>query len=104
MGRGIENELHNGDCETPPAPRPAQANVKGRMEDAAEAREGQAGMTATPYEELRASGRAAVPGIQAQLDRVFALAAAEQSTGRRRALERLGMRCQDYIKALLELP
>ena len=51
----------------------------------------------SPYEEGFSELRAAVPSLQAIADRAFALAAANESEGPRRNIERVGIRAVDLI-------
>lgn len=47
--------------------------------------------------------RAAVPGLQAIADRAYALAASTDLEGRRRGIERIGIRAADLIIAITGL-
>jgi hypothetical protein len=57
----------------------------------------------TPYEEALNELRAAVPGLRAIADRVFAVAARTDEEGPRRGIERVGIRAADLIIAISEL-
>ena len=54
----------------------------------------------SPYEEAVTEIRAAVPSLQAIADRAFAVAAANEFEGRRRSIERVGIRAVDLISAI----
>lgn len=54
----------------------------------------------TPYEQVVSELRAAVPGLQAIADRAYALAASTDLEGRRRGIERIGIRAADLIIAI----